>query len=66
MERTLLELSAHWNFSTVDKPVRPMNLANALKQMVAVARAGSGLGRASEPGDEDHEDQAEMAIHFDA
>ena len=38
MEKTLLELSAQWNFSTVDKPVRPMNLANALKQMVAVAR----------------------------
>jgi CheY-like chemotaxis protein len=38
MERTLLDLSAQWNFSTVDKPVRPMNLANALKQMVAVAR----------------------------
>jgi CheY-like chemotaxis protein len=39
MEKTLLELSARWNFSTLDKPVRPMNLANALKQMVAVARA---------------------------
>jgi CheY-like chemotaxis protein len=39
MERTLLELSAQWNFSTLDKPVRPMNLANALKQMVAAARA---------------------------
>jgi len=38
LERTLLELSAQWNFSTVDKPVRPMNLANALKQLVAVAR----------------------------
>ncbi len=38
MEKTLLELSAHWNFSTLDKPVRPMNLANALKQLVAVAR----------------------------
>jgi CheY-like chemotaxis protein len=37
-EKTLLELSAQWNFSTVDKPVRPMNLATALKQMVAVAR----------------------------
>jgi CheY-like chemotaxis protein len=47
MERTLLDLSAHWNFSTVDKPVRPMNLANALKQMVAVARGGSdATGRA--------------------
>ncbi|MEP6503747.1 MAG: helix-turn-helix domain-containing protein [Betaproteobacteria bacterium] len=39
MERTLLELSAQWNFSTLDKPVRPMNLANTLKQLVAVARA---------------------------
>jgi len=38
MERTLLDLSAQWNFSTLDKPVRPMNLANALKQMVAAAR----------------------------
>ena len=34
METTLLELSARWNFSTLDKPVRPMNLANALKQLV--------------------------------
>jgi len=39
MERSLLELSAQWNFSTLDKPVRPMNLANALKQLVAAARA---------------------------
>jgi CheY-like chemotaxis protein len=39
MERTLLELSAQWNFSTLDKPVRPMNLANTLKQLVAVSRA---------------------------
>jgi CheY-like chemotaxis protein len=39
MERSLLELSAQWNFSTLDKPVRPMNLANALKQMVSAARA---------------------------
>jgi CheY-like chemotaxis protein len=39
MEKSLLELSAQWNFSTLDKPVRPMNLANALKQMVAAARA---------------------------
>lgn len=38
MERTLLDLSAQWNFSTFDKPVRPMNLANALKQLVAAAR----------------------------
>ena len=38
MERTLLELSARWNFSTFDKPVRPMNLANALKQLVSAAR----------------------------
>jgi len=38
MERSLLELSAQWNFSTLDKPVRPMNVANALKQMVAAAR----------------------------
>jgi CheY-like chemotaxis protein len=37
-ERTLQRLSAQWNFSTLDKPVRPMNLANAIKQMVAVAR----------------------------
>jgi DNA-binding response OmpR family regulator len=39
MENSLLELSAQWNFSTLDKPVRPMNLANALKQLVAAARA---------------------------
>jgi len=39
MEKSLLELSAQWNFSTLDKPVRPMNLANALKQLVAAARA---------------------------
>jgi len=38
MEKSLLELSAQWNFSTLDKPVRPMNVANALKQMVAAAR----------------------------
>jgi len=38
MERSLLELSAQWNFSTLDKPVRPMNLANALKQLVSAAR----------------------------
>ena len=38
MERSLLELSARWNFSTLDKPVRPMNLANALKQLVTAAR----------------------------
>jgi CheY-like chemotaxis protein len=37
MERTLLELSARWNFSTLDKPVRPMNLANALKQLASAA-----------------------------
>ena len=39
MERSLLDLSAQWNFSTLDKPVRPMNLANALKQLVSAARA---------------------------
>jgi CheY-like chemotaxis protein len=39
MEQRLLELSARWNFSTLDKPVRPMNLANALKQLVAASRA---------------------------
>ncbi len=39
IERTLLELSAQWNFSTLDKPVRPMNLANALKQLVTASRA---------------------------
>ena len=39
MEKTLLELSARWNFSTLDKPVRPMNLANALKQLVTASRA---------------------------
>jgi len=39
MEETLLELSARWNFSTLDKPVRPMNLANAIKQLVSAARA---------------------------
>ena len=38
MEKSLLELSAQWNFSTLDKPVRSMNVANALKQMVAAAR----------------------------
>jgi len=38
MEKSLLELSAQWNFSTLDKPVRPMNLANALKQMVSASR----------------------------
>ena len=38
MEKSLLELSAQWNFSTFDKPVRPMNLANALKQLVSAAR----------------------------
>ena len=38
IERSLLELSAQWNFSTLDKPVRPMNVANALKQMVAASR----------------------------
>jgi CheY-like chemotaxis protein len=37
MEKSLLALSAQWNFSTLDKPVRPMNLANALKQLVAAA-----------------------------
>jgi DNA-binding response OmpR family regulator len=39
MERSLLELSVRWNFSTLDKPVRPMNLANAIKQLAAAARA---------------------------
>jgi len=39
MERRLLALSAQWNFSTLDKPVRPMNLANALKQLVTASRA---------------------------
>ena len=39
MEKSLLELSAQWNFSTLDKPVRPMNLANALKQLVTASRA---------------------------
>jgi len=39
MERTLLDLSAQWNFSTLDKPVRPMNLANALKQLVSASRS---------------------------
>jgi CheY-like chemotaxis protein len=38
MEKSLLALSAQWNFSTLDKPVRPMNLANALKQLVSAAR----------------------------
>jgi CheY-like chemotaxis protein len=38
LEQSLLELSAQWNFSTLDKPVRPMNLANALKQMVSASR----------------------------
>ena len=37
-ERLLYELSAKWNFSTLDKPVRPMNLANAIKQLVAAGR----------------------------
>ena len=40
MEKSLLELSAQWNFSTLDKPVRPMNLANALKQLVSAASRG--------------------------
>jgi hypothetical protein len=35
MEQSLLELSARWNFSTLDKPVRPMNLANTLRQLVS-------------------------------
>ncbi|MEO5687885.1 MAG: helix-turn-helix domain-containing protein [Burkholderiaceae bacterium] len=39
MEQSLLGLSAQWNFSTLDKPVRPMNLANALKQLVTASRA---------------------------
>ena len=39
LEQSLLALSAQWNFSTLDKPVRPMNLANAIKQLVAAARA---------------------------
>ena len=39
MEQRLLALSAQWNFSTLDKPVRPMNLANALKQLVTASRA---------------------------
>jgi len=39
MEKQLLDLSAQWNFSTLDKPVRPMNLANAIKQLVAAAHA---------------------------
>ncbi len=38
MEKRLLELSAQWNFSTLDKPVRPMNLVNALKQLVSASR----------------------------
>ena len=38
MEQSLLALSAQWNFSTLDKPVRPMNIANALKQLVAASR----------------------------
>lgn len=39
MEQRLLALSAQWNFSTLDKPVRPMNLANALKQLVTASAA---------------------------
>jgi CheY-like chemotaxis protein len=38
-EQTLQQLSAQWNFSTLDKPVRPMNLANTIKQLVSAARA---------------------------
>ena len=38
MEKRLLELSEQWNFSTLDKPVRPMNLVNALKQLVSASR----------------------------
>jgi hypothetical protein len=38
IEKTLLDLSQRWNFSTVDKPVRPMNLANAIKQLVRMGR----------------------------
>ncbi len=37
-ERTLQQLSAQWTFSTLDKPVRPMNLANTIKQLVSMAR----------------------------
>ncbi len=39
LEQRLLALSAQWNFSTLDKPVRPMNLANAIKQLVTASRA---------------------------
>jgi CheY-like chemotaxis protein len=39
MEQRLQALSAQWNFSTLDKPVRPMNLANAIKQLVTASRA---------------------------
>ena len=39
MEQRLLALSAQWNFSTLDKPVRPMNLANAIRQLVTASRA---------------------------
>jgi DNA-binding NtrC family response regulator len=39
IEKTLLDLSQQWNFSTVDKPVRPMNLANAIKQLVRMGRS---------------------------
>jgi CheY-like chemotaxis protein len=38
MEQSLLAQSAQWNFSTLDKPVRPMNLANAIKQLVTASR----------------------------
>ncbi len=38
MEKSLLALSAQWNFSTLDKPVRPMNLVNAIKQLVSAGR----------------------------
>lgn len=37
-ELTLQRLSERWNFSTLDKPVRPMNLANTVKQLVSVAK----------------------------
>jgi len=40
LEHSLQELSARWNFSTLDKPVRPLNLANTIKQLVSVARGG--------------------------
>jgi len=38
LEVTLQALAARWNVSTLDKPVRPMNLATLLRQLVSMTR----------------------------